>query len=96
VFIRLTRAQLDPAKYESTASLRGELANIVRALPGCQGYQIAGNRKTGNLITVGTFDAEEHANYPREVLADVLGRLQADGLEQLQQARSLKFSDSAG
>jgi hypothetical protein len=43
VFIRLTRAQLDPAKYESTASLRGELANIVRALPGCQGYQIAGN-----------------------------------------------------
>jgi hypothetical protein len=84
VFIRLTRAQLDPATYDATASLRGELADVVRALPGCQGYQIAGNRRTGNLITLGTFDAEEHANYPRELLADVLGRLQANGLEQLQ------------
>jgi hypothetical protein len=84
MFIRLTRAQLDPARYEATAPLRRELAEIVRGLPGCQRYQIAGNQKTGSFITVGTFDTEEHAHYPRELLTDILMRLQASGLEQLQ------------
>lgn len=84
MYIRLTRAQLDPSTYAVTTPLRTELAAAVRAMPGCRRYELAANRKTGSFITIGAFDTEEHANYPRERLADILRRLQANGLGQLQ------------
>ena len=79
MFVRVTRGRLDPARFDDLAGIAPDIAAEMRAQPGFQSYLAAGDRATGKLIAVTTWDTREHASLP--FLAGVGPRLQAIGVQ---------------
>jgi quinol monooxygenase YgiN len=81
MYIRVTRGQLDPARYAEFARINQEVAAVVKTLPGCQSFIGAGDRAAGKTIAVSTWDTAEHAGVSRDALGDVQIRLLATGIQ---------------
>jgi quinol monooxygenase YgiN len=81
MYIRVSRGRVDPVKYEDVVRLGQDIAAAVARLPGCQSYQGGGDRAMGKIISVSTWDTEEHARFSRDALGDLLSRLQATGVQ---------------
>ena len=80
MFIRLTRASFDPARYDEVESLFREAMGAIREQPGFQEYYAAADRASGAAIAVSTWYGEGHALLDRAALGDVIPRLQAAGV----------------
>ena len=82
MYIRVTRGQLDPTRYDELVGMGQDITAAVKALPGCQSSQNGGDRTSGKTITVSTWDTEEHARVLRDTaLAGIMPRLNAIGLQ---------------
>ena len=80
MYIRLTRASFDPARYEVVRELFREVTDAMRAQPGYRDYYAAADRASGRVIAVSTWYREEQARLDRSNLGEVIGRLQAAGV----------------
>jgi quinol monooxygenase YgiN len=82
MYMRVTRARSDPAKFDELAGGVGQdVAAAIRRLPGCQSYLAGGDRASGTLIAVSTWDTEEHARFSRGTAPDVVSRLETLGVQ---------------
>ena len=79
-YMRVTRSQFDPARYEEVLSVNADLAGILQQLPGFQHYHQGVDRATGKSIIMTIFDTLEHAQFSRESLGEIIPRFQALGL----------------
>ena len=80
MYLRITRARYDPARYDDVRALAQEINAAVRALPGCQGVYQGTDRTQGTTAAVSLWDSEEHARFSRDALGDLIPRLQALGV----------------
>lgn len=81
MYLRVTRGRFDPARYDESVALSQEVADAIARLPGLASYRGGGDRATGAIVAVSTWDTEEHARFAREALGGVLDRLLAAGAE---------------
>ena len=82
MYIRVTRGQLDPTRYEELVAMAQDITAAINAVPGCQSIQYGGDRTSGQTITVTTWDTEEHARMTRDTaLAAIMPRIQALGIQ---------------
>jgi quinol monooxygenase YgiN len=79
MYLRITRARFDPARYDAILPLIRELIAAVQRLPGCQAVYPGMDRTQGTTAFVSVWDSEEHARFSRDVLGDVVKRLEAAG-----------------
>jgi hypothetical protein len=81
MWMRVTRAQVDPAKLEEATKLAPEVDAAIKRLPGYQSYVSGGDRTTGQSISVTTWDTEEHARWPADALGDLVSKFRALNIE---------------
>jgi len=79
-YLRISRAQFDPAKADEVARLMPDLASANRQLPGLQHFHGGLDRDNGRAVAVGLFDSAAHAGYERATLGDIIPRLHAAGM----------------
>ena len=81
MYLRITRARFDPARYEEVLPLTREITTAVQQLPGCQSLHPGVDRTAGTIAAVSTWDTEEHARFSRDRLGDIVARMQAIGVQ---------------
>jgi hypothetical protein len=83
MYMRVTRARMDPSKIDEVVSQVGpDVAAASGRLPGHQSFLGGVDRASGRTITVSTWDTEEHARWsPADALGDIPARLQALGVQ---------------
>jgi hypothetical protein len=79
MYLRVTRGHFDPARYDESVTISQEIADAIARMPGLVSYRGGGDRATGAIVAVSTWDTEEHARFSREALGGVLDRLLAAG-----------------
>jgi hypothetical protein len=79
-YIRVTRAQFDPAAAEQIAGHTADLRRAIEGLPGLQHQHLGLDLQGGKGVAVSTFDTREHAQFEREMLGEIVARLQAAGM----------------
>ena len=78
MYMRVTRGRVDPARIDETFGQLGQdVAAASRRQPGHRSWMGGVDRASGQVITVSTWDTEEHARYPLDALGDLPSRLQA-------------------
>ena len=80
MYLRITRARFDPARYDDLVPITREVNAAVQRLPGCQGLYQGIDRQAGTVAAVSIWDTEEHARFSRDTLGDMITRLQALGV----------------
>ncbi len=80
MWMRVSRARIDPARLDEASTLLEDVGEALRQLPGVQRYLLGVDRATGQLISVSTFDTEEHANWA-PTREDLNARIQALGIQ---------------
>ena len=83
MFLRITRTQVDSARYQEAMNLSEEIIAAARQLPGLQGIYVAGDASAGRGVIATLWDTREHAQIDRAgpVLGEVVGRAQALGVQ---------------
>ena len=81
MYLRITRARFDPARYEELLPLTREVTTAMQQIPGCQSYHGGVDRSAGTVAAVSTWDTEEHARFSRDSLGTVISRMQALGVQ---------------
>ena len=83
MYMRVTRARMDPAKIDEAVLQAGQdVAAAIRGLPGFQSYVGGVDRASGRSINVSTWDTEEHARWSAaDALGDIPSRLQSLGVQ---------------
>ena len=81
MYLRITRGRFDPAKADQFVPLAREVNAAVQRLPGCQSMHMGVDRNAGRIAAVSTWDTEEHAQFSRETLGDVMTRIHALGTQ---------------
>ena len=81
MYLRVTRGRVDPARYDEAIAISQEVADAIARLPGLARYQGGGDRATGALVAVSTWDTEDHARFDRSALGEVVDRLLAAGAQ---------------
>jgi quinol monooxygenase YgiN len=81
MYIRVTRARIDPARFEEVQAIGREIVAANRRLPGLQGYHTGVDRASGRIVAISFWDTEEHAQVPREGFAELARRLEAAGVQ---------------
>jgi quinol monooxygenase YgiN len=81
MYIRITRARFDPARTEDLVAVGPDLVATFRRLPGFQGYHVGVDRARGTSVAISFWDTEEHAQVPRDALAEIIRRLEAASLQ---------------
>ena len=77
MYMRVTRTRIEPSKYDEGMRLAEDVLAAGRTLPGFQGLYAAGDRSSGRGMVVTLWDTQEHANFSRDALGDVIQRAQA-------------------
>ena len=81
MYLRITRARFDPARYDDVVPLAREVTAAVQRLPGFHHYHGGIDRNAGTIAAVSVWDTEEHATFSRDTLGAVISRLQAIGAQ---------------
>jgi len=81
MYVRVTRGQIDPARFDEIAKLGQEIAAAIRQLPGNQSYVAGIDRASGQAHSVSTWDTEENARADRLAGSDLVSRIQALGVQ---------------
>ncbi len=83
MYLRVNRAQFDPARYDELRRFTPEIMAAIQQIPGCLGVEHAMSRTSGQAITISRWPTEDHATAtaPRAHIADVIARLKEAGLE---------------
>ncbi len=82
MYMRVTRGRVDPARIDEAFNQIGQdVAAASRRQPGHQSWMSGVDHVSGRLITVSTWDTEEHARYSLAALGDLPSRLQAAGVQ---------------
>ena len=81
MFLRITRASIEPAKASQVASLAQDVVDAVTKLPGCKQVYQAGDASSGQTAIVSLWDTKEHAQFDRAALGDTMRRIQATGVK---------------
>jgi heme-degrading monooxygenase HmoA len=79
MYMRITRGTVDAANYETVSALFAEVRDAVARQPGLRHYHAGGNAQTGEIVAVSLWDTEEHANFPRESLGEIVRKMGAAG-----------------
>ena len=74
MYLRVTRGRFDPAAAEQFLRTSAEVQAALGRLPGFRHAHTGVDRAAGRMVAVSLWDTEEHARFPREVVADVLAR----------------------
>jgi hypothetical protein len=65
MFVRISRARFDPAKYEEIAAMltsaQAQLIPAIKQLPGVQIFYAGIDRSSGTMVNVSLWDNEKHA-----------------------------------
>jgi hypothetical protein len=80
MYLRITRGGFDPVASDAVAALVPAIEAALAAMPGHDHTHTGIDRANGRGVTVTTWDTEAHARFSREVLGDVVGKLQAAGM----------------
>ena len=85
MFIRVTRGRIDPSRYDEMSQLVPDVAASVGRQPGFHSYLQGGDRASGKIIAISTWDTAEHAALDRttaltDVMVLTLGLRVAPGL----------------
>ncbi len=81
MYIRITRARFDPARYDEVRPIFDDVLAAIQQQPGFQNYHGGVDRAAGTAVAVSTWDTEEHARFDRAALGDLVSQLQALGLQ---------------
>jgi heme-degrading monooxygenase HmoA len=81
MYVRVTRTRVDPARLDEVNQLVLDVAAAAKRLPGNQSLVFGQDRATGEGVAVTTWDTEDHARWSRDVLGDLIPRLQALGVQ---------------
>ncbi len=81
MYLRLTRGRFDPANFDQIQPLAQEVHDAVKRLPGIDHIHQAADRASGELVAVSIWDTEEHARFSRDLLGDLVARIQAAGVQ---------------
>ncbi len=81
MYLRITRARFDPARYDDVVPLAREITAAVQRLPGFHHYHGGFDRTAGTIAAVSVWDTEEHARFSRDAMGDVIARTQAVGIQ---------------
>ena len=76
---RLTRGSFDPARYDESVALSQEVGDAIARLPGFVAYRGGGDRASGGVVAISTWETEEQARFPGQALGDVVDRLLTAG-----------------
>ena len=77
--LRITRGRFDPARDDESVALSQEVGDAIARLPGFVAYRGGGDRASGAVVAISTWETAEQARFPREALGDVVDRLLAAG-----------------
>jgi heme-degrading monooxygenase HmoA len=80
MWMRVGRSRMDPARIGEDSTLLADVAEAYRQLPGFQSVMHGRDDATGRMITVSTFDTEEHAHWS-PTREDLNARIRALGIE---------------
>jgi hypothetical protein len=81
MYMRVGPARMDPARIDEDSRLVQDIAEAFKQLPGFQSLMMGVDRTTGQVITVSTWDTEEHARCSLLTRTDLIARLQAVGVQ---------------
>ncbi len=84
MYLRITRARFDPARYDELFPLVREVNTALQAMSGFQSLHSGMDRTGGRFAVVSQWDTAEQASFSRETApstAEVVGRLQAMGVQ---------------
>ncbi len=81
MYLRVTRARVDPARTDEVLPLSQATAAAMRRQPGFQGFYHGVDRSSGTSVVLSLWDTEEHARVSRAALGDIIPRLQALGVQ---------------
>jgi hypothetical protein len=81
MYLRITRARFDPSRADDVVPVASQVTAGARRLPGYQAIYQGLDRTAGTVAVVSVWDTEEHARFSRDNLGEVIGRLQALGVQ---------------
>jgi len=79
-YIRVSRAQFDPAVGDQISGVVTDLRSALQKLPGLQHHLLGLDLQGGKGVAISIFDTREHAQFTREALGEVISRVQAVGM----------------
>ena len=75
MYVRVTRGRFEPEQAVAVAALSSEIADAIKVLPGFVAYQGGISRDAGTIVAISTWEDKGSAEFPRDKLGDVLGRI---------------------
>jgi quinol monooxygenase YgiN len=81
MYIRITRARFDPARFEELQAIGREIVAANRQRPGFQSMHTGVDRAGGRIVAISFWDTEEHAQVTGESFAEFARRLEAAGVQ---------------
>jgi quinol monooxygenase YgiN len=77
MYVRITRGRFQPERIDDVEAMSSEIAEAIRVLPGFLGYQGGVDRNSSTIVAISSWADRSSAEFPREKLGDVLGRVTA-------------------
>jgi quinol monooxygenase YgiN len=77
MYVRITRGRFQPERIDDVEAMASEVADAIKILPGFLGYQGGVDRNTSMIVAINNWEDRASAEFPRDKLGDVLGRVTA-------------------
>ena len=77
MYVRITRGRFQPERIDDVEALSSSIAEAIKTLPGFLGYQGGVDRNTSTIVAISNWEDRGSAEFPRDKLGDVLGRITA-------------------
>ena len=77
MYVRITRGRFQPERIDDVEALSSDIAEAIKILPGFLGYQGGVDRNTSTIVAISNWEDRRSAEFPRDKLGDVLGRITA-------------------
>jgi quinol monooxygenase YgiN len=77
MYVRITRGRFQPERIDDVEAMASDIADAIKILPGFRGYQGGVDRSTSTIVAISNWEDRGSAEFPRDKLGDVLGRVTA-------------------